>query len=147
MILKLLPEKFLNEIQIKNFYITFFGDQKFLFLDIKNLKKSKICGCAGVPKKIICKRQFVPKCWTKIQKCCTPNNQVSKTFFFIYIYVFRKDFFNTILVSNFFRRLISVFQITKIIKIGGCAKMVCFGVPKSIIKPQKKHWFSSYFTT
>ena len=61
-----------------------------------------------------------------------------KTFFIYYIYVFRKDFFNTILVSNFFRRLISVFQITKIIKIGGCAKMVCFGVPKSIIKPQKK---------
>ena len=29
MIRKLLPEKCLNEIQIKNFYITLFGEQKF----------------------------------------------------------------------------------------------------------------------
>ena len=38
--------------------------------------------------------------------------------------------------NNFFRWLISMFQIPKIIKIWGCAEIACFGVPKSIIKPQ-----------
>ena len=38
MILKLLLEKCLNEIQIKNFYITLFGDQKFFIKEASEFR-------------------------------------------------------------------------------------------------------------
>ena len=50
--------------------------------------------------------------------------------------VFRNDFFDTILISNFSMAYFGVPN-SKNNQDLGCAEMACFGVPKSIIKPQK----------